>query len=130
MSALLETTTILLSFPCHILFTPHFVLLPLKSFDRLRLWDEMQVDMTDGLPRIFTVLQEDLVRCLVDLLQLLAYFLSDHKQVDAFDLSQFLDLGYLSPRTDQHVSLHIGLMIDYGECVLADEEDLRRRNVC
>lgn len=53
--------------------------------------------MADGLSSIFSILQEDLVRCFVDLLQLLAYLLSDHKQIDAFDLSQLLNLCYLSP---------------------------------
>ena len=94
---MLETTAVLLSLPRHILFTPHLILLPLQSLDRFRVWDQMQVHMTDALTGIFSVLQEDLIRRFVDLLQFLAYFLSDHEQIDAFDLGQLLNFCYLSP---------------------------------
>lgn len=82
------------------------------------------MDVIDGLACLLTVLQEDLVWYLVDLLQLATHFLRSHKEVDAFNLRQLLQLAYLPPRADQDVPLGNRLMVDDGEDVLADEKDL------
>lgn len=85
--------------------------------------------MRDCLPRLLAVLHEDLVGRLVDLLQLASDFLGGHEEVDAFDFGQFLQLADLPPRADQHVSPGDGLVIDDGEDVLSDEENLRGGDV-
>ncbi len=89
----------------------------------------MQVDVADSLAGLLAILQEDLVGQFVDLLQFATYFLRRHKEVDAFDLSQLLQLGHFPPRTHQDVPPRYWLVVDDGEDVLTDEEDLSGRDV-